>query len=165
MLQRAAERGAAGPAGGGIRAEGPRPPALRTRLRAGPGAHPPGLQQQRGLGPLRGQAGRHRLGRRGRPGAEQGEAQRRGAQEQPHHVRGLGHDAERGARTARTRSPEPAARSRRGPAGSARRAAAHFRWGELESVTRSRRLAAPERMRAPLRRRPARPRGRGPGAT
>lgn len=115
MLQRPARgrpssrEGARGPADGEIGPERPRRSSLRAGLGRGAGPHPPGLQQQRGLGPLRGQVGRHRLGRRGRPGVEQGEAQRRGAQEQPHHVRGLCHGAEREALAPRTRSPQPAA--------------------------------------------------------
>ena len=115
MLQRPARgrpssrEGARRPADGEIGPERPRGSSLRAGLGRGAGPHPPGLQQQRGLGPLRGQVGRHRLRRRGRPGVEQGEAQRRGAQEQPHHVRGLCHGAEREARAPRTRSPQPAA--------------------------------------------------------
>lgn len=57
-------------------------PAGRGARPARPG-HPPGLQQQRGLGPLGSQVGGHRLGCSRRAGAEQGEPQRDGAQEQP----------------------------------------------------------------------------------
>lgn len=135
------------------------PPPRWARPRGRP--HPPGLQQQRGRRPLRGQVGRHRLGRGGRPGAEQRAAQHGGAQEQPHHVRGPGHGADREARAPRTgaRSSQPAARSRHRTVGSSQRAAAHFRWGELESVTRSRSLAGSERMRVPLPRGPRSPGG------
>ena len=93
----------------------PRRPALRPGLGRGSSPHPPGFQQQRGLGPLRDQMSRHRLGRGGRPGAQQRQPQHRVAQEQPHHAGGRGHDADREARAARSRSlksapatPQPA---------------------------------------------------------
>lgn len=83
------------------------PPSARVQ------PHPPGFQQQRGLGPLGGQVSRHRLGRGGRPGAEQREPQQRVAQEQRRRFGRLPHDAERDVRAARTRSGKPAAATRR----------------------------------------------------
>lgn len=82
-------------------------PPRRLGRRSGP--HSPGLQQQRGLRPLRGQVGSHRLGRGGGPRAEQREPECGGAQEQPHDVAGLRHGAEEEARSPRTRRPQPAA--------------------------------------------------------
>lgn len=66
----------------------------------------------------------------------------------------------RGEGSASPSDPAPTARSRHGTAGSSRRAAAHFRWGELESVTRS---SGPGGQRAHARPAPA-PSGEPTGA-
>lgn len=92
------------------RRQGPSaPPAPRGGIGRGSGSHPPGLQQQRGPGPLRGQVGRHRLGRGRRPGAGQRDPERRGAKEHPQHTGGHCHRAGREARADRTWRPKPGA--------------------------------------------------------